>query len=753
MSFWKKTGDNSKKTYLLCGIEIFKKRKESDKKAYYFLGIKYWEKKFSFEKTVYFLFGIEIFKKIKEPYNKKYYIFGIKYRQETKILFIKIMPEGYRAQNGKNILLVNHSMTHTGAPIALLRVGEILKENGFNPYFLSPEKGDLEEKVLATGIPVIYCRDIYASGQSVDLKTDFSAALCNTACSLFPYDNICRTMPTMLWLHELVSEDLPEKESDILNQATNVYAGGPLVNKFLEFYGQNGKVLLYPAQDKCITPDFNRNESETVKFSVMGSICKRKNQELFISAIKLIPPDIRKKARFDIVANMTDDVPLLNKLKQNSKNINELSFIPLITDETKYRQYLDSVDAVVCSSTEDPLPIVITDAMMHGKIPIVSSMTGHKEMIENGIDGYVFENGHPQELAKIMQELIEHPASMTAVKQAARDVFLKNFNEAAVKKQIISIINTLTCRIESDKNLKPLVSVIVPNYNHAKYLRKRLDSIYSQTYKNIEVLLLDDFSTDESREILTRYESKYHSNTKIYFNEKNSGGVFYQWKKGLSLAKGDLVWIAESDDYCSDNFLEEAVKFFQYESVKLFFARTIFVNGKNESFCDTERYLRDFKRSWINSEFIETGDNLVRQGFGFMNIVPNVSGAVFRNTGFKNILDDKNWYSLKLCGDWMFYLNLIKEGKVAYSSFATNYYRQLDEGTCKKVAITENFYTEHEQIAVFVAKNYNVRAEIFIRQNKALEHHTKHFKNIFAMNNLSKYYDLKKILNILEKNG
>lgn len=108
--------------------------------------------------------------------------------------------------------------------------------------------------------------------------------------------------------------------------------------------------------------------------------------------------------------------------------------------------------------------------------------------------------------------------------------------------------------LSMDQDKKPLVSVIVPNYNHAPYLKERLDSIYQQTYQNIEVILLDDFSSDNSVEVLKQYARKYPHNTRLIVNEENSGKVFRQWNKGLSLAKGELIWIAESDDYCDVNF-------------------------------------------------------------------------------------------------------------------------------------------------------------------------------------------------------
>ena len=178
---------------------------------------------------------------------------------------------------------------------------------------------------------------------------------------------------------------------------------------------------------------------------------------------------------------------------------------------------------------------------------------------------------------------------------------------------------------------EPLVSVIVPNYNHGKYLRQRLDSIYQQTYKNLEVILLDDASSDDSVCILKEYAQKYSDCTRLFINEKNSGKVFHQWNKGLSQARGEYVWIAESDDYCDRNFLKEVLQGLRHQSVMLSFARSVFVqNGKK--IWSQEEYLRDLPIMW-NAPFIMTSHTLVNKAFAIKNVVPNVSSAVFRNVG------------------------------------------------------------------------------------------------------------------------
>ena len=85
----------------------------------------------------------------------------------------------------------------------------------------------------------------------------------------------------------------------------------------------------------------------------------------------------------------------------------------------------------------------------------------------------------------------------------------------------------------------PLVSVIIPNYNHARYLDERIQSVLNQTYQNFEVIILDDKSTDNSVEVINQYKDDLHVSC-IIVNEENSGSTFKQWHKGFELAKGEI---------------------------------------------------------------------------------------------------------------------------------------------------------------------------------------------------------------------
>jgi glycosyltransferase involved in cell wall biosynthesis/predicted nucleic acid-binding Zn-ribbon protein len=272
----------------------------------------------------------------------------------------------------------------------------------------------------------------------------------------------------------------------------------------------------------------------------------------------------------------------------------------------------------------------------------------------------------------------------------------------------------------------PLVSIIVPNYNHAPYLTKRLESIYAQTYGNVEVLLMDDCSTDESRLVLQRFADRYPDRTRVLFNENNSGGVFFQWEKGLSEAKGDLVWIAESDDWASENFLETLIPFFENQAVQLAYAPTVFMNGTgDEQVWTMDHCLAGLNPQRWHKPFIETSARIVAQAFAERNIVPNVSSAVFRKMDRLDVLENDLWRKMRTCGDWLFYLNVIRGGCIAFSPEATNFYRLHDKNTSRTSYASDSFYVEHEVIAKALQRLYDVPWDVFERQAMALRDHWK----------------------------
>lgn len=101
----------------------------------------------------------------------------------------------------------------------------------------------------------------------------------------------------------------------------------------------------------------------------------------------------------------------------------------------------------------------------------------------------------------------------------------------------------------------PKVSVIVPVYNSEQELRDCLDSLVEQTEKDIEIIVIDDASTDNSPEIEAEYQKKY-PNVKVYRNERNLGQSETR-NRGIELAEGDYIAFLDSDDYVNPGMYEE----------------------------------------------------------------------------------------------------------------------------------------------------------------------------------------------------
>ncbi|MFY7695308.1 MAG: glycosyltransferase [Cyanobium sp.] len=257
----------------------------------------------------------------------------------------------------------------------------------------------------------------------------------------------------------------------------------------------------------------------------------------------------------------------------------------------------------------------------------------------------------------------------------------------------------------------PLVSIIVPCYNHKPYLRQRLDCIYQQTYANYEVILLDDCSTDGSGLILEDYARKHIGKTSLIRNSINSGSPFRQWKKGLHQAHGELIWIAESDDFCDLNFLAQLVPAFQNEAIMLAFSQIRFIDeGGKQDVWSMEQYLPEFGPSAWKSSFTTSTHKLVLKSWSKKNIIPNVSAAVFRRHTHMALLDNEDWLQMRVCGDWLFYLWIARSGLVFYTHLTSNYYRQHKSNSSVSLHKELQYLEEHIKVAEYIISTYQLDA-------------------------------------------
>ncbi|MGR3811688.1 glycosyltransferase family 2 protein [Jiulongibacter sp. NS-SX5] len=211
----------------------------------------------------------------------------------------------------------------------------------------------------------------------------------------------------------------------------------------------------------------------------------------------------------------------------------------------------------------------------------------------------------------------------------------------------------------------PEVSVILPNYNHSAYLDRRVESILNQTFQDFELIILDDASTDDSLEVLRKY--KEHPKVKaIVSSESNSGSTFIQWEKGLKMAKGNFIWIAESDDIAEPAFLELHVnKLSKNDELGLSFSASSWINNEDQIIHEPNH----------ENDFVKKGSELLKNEMGKGTFIYNASSAVFR----KSLIP---WEKLNLikqfkyCGDWLFWIGFAEQSTISRDHQRFNKFRR-----------------------------------------------------------------------------
>lgn len=225
------------------------------------------------------------------------------------------------------------------------------------------------------------------------------------------------------------------------------------------------------------------------------------------------------------------------------------------------------------------------------------------------------------------------------------------------------------------KSINPLTSIIVPNYNHAPFLKQRLESIYNQTYQNFEVILLDDASTDQSLSILNNYK-EYSKTTHLIVNKQNSGSPFKQWKKGIDLAQGEYIWIAESDDYCELSFLEKMMKFFnENPTLGLSYCQTEDVDECGKHILNRIDYTQEFIPNIWGNDFVLSGKEFLSNYLIVKNVIPNASAVLFKKGLITEDFFSESLVSMKMCGDWYFWIQISLKTRIGFKSEVFNYFR------------------------------------------------------------------------------
>lgn len=217
-----------------------------------------------------------------------------------------------------------------------------------------------------------------------------------------------------------------------------------------------------------------------------------------------------------------------------------------------------------------------------------------------------------------------------------------------------------------------LISIAMATYNGEKFLKPQLDSILNQSYKNIELIICDDCSVDNTKEIIKEYANR-DVRIKYFFNETNLGFI-KNFQKAISLSNGDYIALSDQDDIWELNKLERLLKNI----------------GKNDFICSNSLLIN------------EKGDsqNITMKDSCNYHWIPNSKDILFKRILFTNIVQGSTMLAksdfLKTCApvppeieyhDYWFALNACAKNGFAY----------LDECTIKYRQHTKNITTNYKK--------------------------------------------------------
>lgn len=215
---------------------------------------------------------------------------------------------------------------------------------------------------------------------------------------------------------------------------------------------------------------------------------------------------------------------------------------------------------------------------------------------------------------------------------------------------------------------EPLVSIIIPSYCHEKYVKSCLKSVWLQTYKNIELIIFDDNSCDDTFNIVLQYKAKLEERFVRVICHRNSEniGVVKNENKMIELCKGKYIKSLASDDMLLPNAIEDLVCFYEtYPEYDIIFSNGIYCGESEQYPLDSLKI-----RKLIYGEVLHLNENIMQQLYED-NFISAPTVLIRKDTFEKFGLYDED-FSIE---DWEYWLRIAEKGRIGYCDKMTVAYR------------------------------------------------------------------------------
>ncbi|MEI7596454.1 MAG: glycosyltransferase [Bacteroidota bacterium] len=242
---------------------------------------------------------------------------------------------------------------------------------------------------------------------------------------------------------------------------------------------------------------------------------------------------------------------------------------------TEHNKHIDNAHIIVIPSLVENFPYTVLETMCKGKIVLASVQGGHAEIINNYENGFLFDHEQKDSFNKQLKQILSldqvttNNLSINAINKVIEEcsyeiIFNKKLgliNSFLIENKKTNTFPFLrpvnSFEIENDDNSeKGLLSVVVPYFNMGEFVNETISSILNSTYKNIEIIIVDDGSNDKlSIEKINEFENK----KSIKIIRKENKGLPMARNDGAKAAKGEFLAFLDPDDTVESSYYEKAI--------------------------------------------------------------------------------------------------------------------------------------------------------------------------------------------------
>lgn len=367
-----------------------------------------------------------------------------KFRSEVMAGTFKLYCGDDNAALGKqNVLVVSTELDYNGGTLAAVYAVKALKSKGYNVVLAAPDGNDtFIKETIAEGVNVVICPSLpYINKEELVWVKQFDVVIVNVYQMIAAACEISKVVPVLWWIHE------PSKNWEQIYDHTNEHFA-EYVN--MEYFDKiNIKAVssipkatynsYYPDRIKSTMaygiPDmsdtnygFTKSADDKMIFAIVGGVIPRKAQLEFVQAVSMLSEEQKQQAEFWIIGGIGVS-DYCNNVRKIAEAEPSVKITGQLSREEIYKKYKD-IDVVVCPSLEDPLPIVMTEGMMFGKICISSDANGTADFITDGDNGFVCKAGDVNSLYEKLSWLIDNRTDekLQAMRHKSRAIYDEYFS-------------------------------------------------------------------------------------------------------------------------------------------------------------------------------------------------------------------------------------------------------------------------------------------------------------------------------------